>query len=57
MADIAKKLDQVPFDQIGANLNSSLAPGRPTLDLFLQLTSIAITVAPVRFAMSTTSAT
>jgi paraquat-inducible protein B len=24
VADIAKKLDQVPFDQIGANLNSSL---------------------------------
>ncbi len=30
-----------------AVLNGSLAPGRPTLDLFLQLTSIAITVAPV----------
>jgi membrane protease YdiL (CAAX protease family) len=30
-----------------ANLNASLAPGRPTLDLFLQLTSILITVAPV----------
>ena len=24
MADIAKKLDRVPFDQIGANLNTSL---------------------------------
>jgi membrane protease YdiL (CAAX protease family) len=33
-----------------ANLNSSLAPGRPTLDLFLQLTNIAITVAPVALA-------
>jgi membrane protease YdiL (CAAX protease family) len=30
-----------------AVLNGSLAPGRPTLDLFLQLTSIAIAVAPV----------
>jgi membrane protease YdiL (CAAX protease family) len=30
-----------------AVLNGSLAPGRPTLDLFLQLTSIAVTVAPV----------
>jgi membrane protease YdiL (CAAX protease family) len=30
-----------------AVLNGSLAPGRPTLDLFLQLTSIAITLAPV----------
>jgi membrane protease YdiL (CAAX protease family) len=30
-----------------ATLNGSLAPGRPTLDLFLQLTSIRITVAPV----------
>jgi hypothetical protein len=30
-----------------AYLNGSLAPGRPTLDLFLQLTSILITVAPV----------
>jgi len=30
-----------------ATLNGSLAPGRPTLDLFLQLTSIVITVAPV----------
>lgn len=28
-------------------LNGSLAPGRPTLDLFLQLTNIAITLAPV----------
>lgn len=25
VADIAKKLDKVPFDQIGANLNSALA--------------------------------
>jgi membrane protease YdiL (CAAX protease family) len=33
-----------------ATLNGSLAPGRPTLDLFLQLTSIAITVAPVALA-------
>ncbi|MFP3711793.1 mammalian cell entry protein, partial [Paraburkholderia sp. SIMBA_009] len=24
VADIAKKLDKVPFDQIGANLNSAL---------------------------------
>jgi membrane protease YdiL (CAAX protease family) len=30
-----------------ATLNGSLAPGRPLLDLFLQLTNIAITVAPV----------
>jgi membrane protease YdiL (CAAX protease family) len=30
-----------------AVLNGSLAPGRPTLDLFLQLTSIAINLAPV----------
>lgn len=30
-----------------AYLNGSLAPGRPTLDLFLQLTSILITLAPV----------
>jgi membrane protease YdiL (CAAX protease family) len=30
-----------------AVLNGSLAPGRPTLDLFLQLTSIAVTIAPV----------
>lgn len=30
-----------------ALLNGSLAPGRPTLDLFLQLTSIAIALAPV----------
>jgi membrane protease YdiL (CAAX protease family) len=30
-----------------ALLNGSLAPGRPTLDLFLQLTSIAIDVMPV----------
>jgi membrane protease YdiL (CAAX protease family) len=30
-----------------ALLNGSLAPGRPTLDLFLQLTSIAIGLAPV----------
>ena len=30
-----------------ALLNGSLAPGRPTLDLFLQLTSIAIGFAPV----------
>lgn len=28
-------------------LNGTLAPGRPTLDLFLQLTNIAITLAPV----------
>jgi membrane protease YdiL (CAAX protease family) len=28
-------------------MNGSLAPGRPTLDLFLQLTSILITLAPV----------
>jgi membrane protease YdiL (CAAX protease family) len=34
-----------------ATLNGSLAPGRPTLDLFLQLTSIAITVAPVALAL------
>jgi len=30
-----------------AVLNGSLAPGRPTLDLFLQLTSTAIALAPV----------
>jgi membrane protease YdiL (CAAX protease family) len=30
-----------------AVLNGSLAPGRPTLDLFLHLTSIALTLAPV----------
>jgi membrane protease YdiL (CAAX protease family) len=30
-----------------ATLNGSLAPGRPTLDLFLQLTSIALNLAPV----------
>ena len=31
-------------------LNGSLAPGRPVLDLFLQLTDILITVAPVLLA-------
>jgi membrane protease YdiL (CAAX protease family) len=31
-------------------LNGSLAPGRPLLDLFLQLTNIVITVAPVLLA-------
>lgn len=36
-----------PLGKQHAVLNGSLAPGRPTLDLFLQLTSIAITVAPV----------
>ncbi|HEY3732746.1 MAG TPA: CPBP family intramembrane glutamic endopeptidase [Streptosporangiaceae bacterium] len=33
-----------------ATLNGSLAPGRPTLDLFLQLTSTAISLAPVVLA-------
>jgi membrane protease YdiL (CAAX protease family) len=36
-----------PLSKQHANLNGSLAPGRPTLDLFLQLTSILITLAPV----------
>jgi membrane protease YdiL (CAAX protease family) len=34
-----------------ANLNGSLAPGRPTLDLFLQLTNTLLGVAPVVLAL------
>jgi membrane protease YdiL (CAAX protease family) len=34
-----------------ATLNGSLAPGRPTLDLFLQLTSTLLGVAPVVLAL------
>src|ERR1700729_2866455 len=34
-----------------ATLNGSLAPGRPTLDLFLQLTNTLLGVAPVVLAL------
>ena len=34
-----------------ANLNGSLAPGRPTLDLFLQLTNTLLGLAPVVLAL------
>ncbi len=40
-----------PLGKQHAVLNGSLAPGRPTLDLFLQLASILITVAPVALVL------
>jgi membrane protease YdiL (CAAX protease family) len=48
LADVATG---VPLANQAAVLNASLAPGRPWLDLFLQLTDVALGLAPVLLAV------